>query len=299
MVAAVTTILSPPRPVLRYHGGKFLLARWIVSHFPAHRVYTEVYGGAASVLLHKPRTYAEIYNDLDGEVCNLFRVLRDPAQAREMKRLLELTPFARVEFEQSYLPGGDPIEQARRTVVRSFMGFGSAAASGNATGFRNDANRSGTTPARDWVNYASALEFFTSRLQGVVIENRPALRLIEQFDKVEALHYVDPPYVLETRGLKNPYCKKGYRFEMTDDQHRELAATLQLVKGMVVLSGYASPLYDELYTGWHRVERPSLADGARPRTEVLWLNASAHERLEASRPQTAFGFTQTDQHGAQ
>lgn len=281
---------KPSRPILRYHGGKFLLAPWIVSHFPEHRVYTEAYGGAASVLLHKPRVYAEIYNDMDGEICSLFRVLRDPAQARELKRVLELTPFARREFELSYLPDGDPIEQARRTIIRSFMGFGSAAASGQNTGFRNDANRSGTTPARDWLNYPDALDFIVERLRGVVIENRPALHLIEKFDKPEALHYIDPPYMQETRSQKRRQ-SPCYRFEMSDEQHRELAIELQRVKGMIVLSGYACPMYNELYADWFRFERPSLADGARPRTEVLWLNASAHEQLQEQKAQASLWRT--------
>lgn len=284
MIASLKRMEGPTRPVLRYHGGKYRLGRWIVGHLPSHRVYTEAYGGAASVLLQKPRSYAEVYNDMDGELCNLFRVLRDPAQARELKRLLVLTPFARAEFEQSYLTAPDPIEQARRTVIRSFMGFGSAAASGQATGFRNDSNRSGTTPATDWMNYPAALDFFTDRLRGVVIENIPALQLLEKFDGAGALHYVDPPYVASTRSQKRRQ-SSCYRFEMTDGEHRELAAALHAMKGMVVLSGYSCSLYDGLYADWFRVERPALADGARPRTEVLWINDSAQAALERDRAQ--------------
>lgn len=280
---------KPSRPILRYHSGKFLLAPWIVSHFPSHRVYTEAYGGAASVLLHKPRTYAEIYNDLDGEICGLFRVLRDPSQARELKRQIELTPFARLEFEESYQSDGDPIEQARRTMIRSFMGFGSASASGQATGFRKKALNSGTTPARDWQNYPSALEFFIERLRGVVIENRNACEVISDFDKSEALHYVDPPYVSETRSQKRRL-SPAYRFEMSDEDHQELASTLQLVRGMVILSGYRCDLYDRMYADWKRIERPALADGARPRIECLWFNASAQERLSTELKQKELDF---------
>ena len=266
------------RPVLRYHGGKFRLAGWIIDHFPAHRIYTETFGGAASVLLQKPRCYAEVVTDLDGEIVNLFRVLRNPTQARELERLLHLTPFAREEFEESYLPAADPIEQARRTVVRSFMGFGSASVSGGRTGFRANSNRSGTTPAHDWMNYPDNLPSFCERLRGVVIENRPAADVLLQHDTPQTLHYVDPPYLLSTR---NKDRRTAYRFEMTDDQHVELSEVLRSLKGMVVLSGYSCPLYDELYPDWQRVERKAFADGARERTEVLWLNpacASARER---------------------
>lgn len=266
------------RPVLRYHGGKWNLAPWIISNFPAHRVYTETFGGAASVLMQKPRSYGEVYNDLDGEVCNLFRVLRDPAQGRELKRVLELTPFARSEFDASYLPDGDPVEQARRTVIRSFMGFGSVAASGRLTGFRANANRSGTTPAHDWAHFPNALITMTARLQGVVIENRPAAQIMKQHDGLDTLHYVDPPYPHSTRTGTAQY-DRIYRFEMKDDDHRFLAETLRTLDGMVVLSGYPCDLYDhELYSDWQRTERPSVADGARPRTEVLWFNDLAWSR---------------------
>ncbi len=113
------------RPVLRYHGGKFRLAPKLIGIFPAHRVYTEAYGGGASVLLLKPRCYAEIYNDLDGEVVNVFRVLQNPSKAHRLERLLRLTPFAREEFLLSYRDSSCEVERARRTIIRSHMGFGS------------------------------------------------------------------------------------------------------------------------------------------------------------------------------
>jgi DNA adenine methylase len=268
------------RGVLRYHGGKVKLAPWIISHFPAHKIYIEPFCGAAAVLLQKPRSYAECINDLDGEIVNLFRVLRNPAQARELARLITLTPFAREEFELSYLADGDPVEQARRTVARSIMGFGSVGASGGATGFRNNCTSSGTTPAHDWASYPKIIPAVVGRLRGVVIENRPAVELIERLDDPAALFYVDPPYPAQTRTHYG-----AYRFEMTDDDHRELAAVLHEVKGAVVLSGYGCELYDrELYADWRRVERKTHADRAGDRVEVLWLN----ERAAARQQQTLF-----------
>lgn len=262
---------APERPILRYHGGKWLLAPWIISNFPEHRVYVEPFGGAGSVLLQKPRSYGEIYNDLDGEIVNLFQVLR--TQSKDLRDALHATPFARAEFELSYEPVADKLEQARRTIIRSFMGFGSAGACGAKTGFRANSNRSGTTPAHDWRNFPECIEAIAARLRGVVIENKDASQVMLQHDGLDTLHYVDPPYVLETRSMKNPYCKKGYRFELTDEDHRQLAATLRELVGMVVVSGYACPLYDEeLFPDWQRVERNALADGARERTEVLWMS---------------------------
>jgi DNA adenine methylase len=289
------------RPILRFHGGKFRLAPFIISYMPEHRVYTEAYGGAASVLLRKPRSYAEVYNDLDGEIVNLFRQVRDNGQ--ELKRLLALTPFAREEYMLAWLETDDPMEQARRTVIRSFMGFGSAAATmgtrrgkpridGKAgTGFRGNSNRSGTTPAHDWKNFAGTGFRYThgdgkktkattfanfedcltpiiERLRGVVIENKDALEVIAAHDGEKTLHYVDPPYPAETRDAGS-----DYQHEMTTEQHRALSVLLHDVEGAVILSGYACDLYDkELYVGWHRVEKAAMADGALKRTEVLWMN---------------------------
>lgn len=269
---------KPTRPVLRYHGGKWKLAPWIISHFPAHRVYTESFGGAASVLMRKPRSYGEVYNDLDGEIVNLFRVLRSE-RSEALVRALELTPFSRADFLESYEPSSDPLEQARRTVVRSFMGFGSGAASGNKTGFRANSNRSRTTPAHDWGNFPPALAAVAERLAGVVIESKPAVEVIRQHDSPETLHYVDPPYPISTRKMGNPYCGKGYRFEMTDAEHKELLGDLRGLRGMVVLSGYACELYDNILTDWRRFTKATHADGARDRVEVLWLNNRAMREL--------------------
>lgn len=263
------------RPALRYHGGKWLLAAWIISHFPPHRVYVESYGGAASVLLQKPRTYAEIYNELNPEIVSYFRVLRQPRKAAELKRLLELTPFAREEFREAYKSTDNDIESARRLVIRSFMGFGSAAHnSRHATGFRCSSERSGTTPAIDWRNFPEALPFLTERLRGVTVESVPAVELIRQRDGVDYLHYVDPPYVHVTRQHRQ---RGNYgKYEMDDRDHEELSETLHQARGMVVLSGYDSQLYRRLYGNWQRVEKRTFGNsnrGAAPRTEVLWLNA--------------------------
>lgn len=265
----------PTRPVLRWHGGKWRLAPWIISHFPEHRIYTEVYGGAGSVLIRKPRCYSEVYNDLNGDVVNLFRVLQDNDLSARLVSMLRLTPFAREEFEISYQPITDPLERARRIVIVSFMGFGSSAVNRDRlTGFRSNSNRSGTTPAHDWAHYPDSVLAVISRLRGVVIENRPALEVLLQHDASDALHYVDPPYVHSTR---KPGNEKNYTHEMTDADHRELARTLKTLTGGVVVSGYHSPLYDDLYAGWHRVEIDALADGAKDRVEVLWINDSAWE----------------------
>lgn len=259
---------EPSRPVLRWHGGKWLLAPWIISNLPKHRVYVEPYGGAGSVLMRKPRSYAEVWNDLDGEVVNLFRVLRSP-DAEKLISELRLTPFARDEFQSAYHPCSDPVERARRLVIRSFMGFGSNGHQ-RKTGFRSNSNRSGTTPAHDWANYPEALARVVERLRGVVILNIDALDAMRGHDGPDTLHYVDPPYLPETRDKGSDYAH-----EMDEDRHIALLEYLQTVQGMVVLSGYPSSLYDDALVGWRRIERRALADGAAERTEVLWINPAA------------------------
>nr|WP_047581958.1 DNA adenine methylase [Methylobacterium sp. ZNC0032] len=271
---------EPQRPLLRWHGGKWLLAPWIIDHFPRHRIYVEPFGGAASVLLRKAPAYAEVYNDLDVELVNLFRVLRGP-DADRLREQLALTPFARAEFMAAYEPSDDPVEQARRLIIRSLMGFGNTGALGRSTGFRADSNKSGTTPAHDWANYPELLPDIVARLADVVIESRDAVAVMRAHDRVETLHYVDPPYVHETRSGGNPYCAKHkYRHELTDADRATLLDALRALKGMVVLSGYPSPLYDQQLDGWLRVERAALADGARERTEVLWINPACAAALE-------------------
>lgn len=266
--------MTASRPVLRYHGGKWRLAPWIISHFPAHRAYVEPFGGAASVLVRKPRAYAEVYNDLDGEVVNVFRVLRD--RPDELRDAAALTPFAREEFELSYLPADDPVEQARRTVFRSMAGFGSPGASGRLTGFRANSNRSHTTPAFDWKNWPDQVGHFAARLRGVVIESKPAVEVMAQHDAPDTLHYLDPPYPRSTRTSNDA---QGYRHEMTDDEHAALLRYARDMEGMVIVSGYSCALYDDELSDWRRVEREALADGATKRVEVLWVSPRA-KRLE-------------------
>ncbi len=276
------------RPVLRYHGGKFRLAPWVLDFLPQHDVYVEPYGGAASVLLQKDRAQCEVYNDLNDEIVNVFRVLRDPEQAERLAELVRLTPFARAELQAAYERSEDPVEQARRTVVRSFMGFGSGAAfSKHATGFRTGI-RGGrhAGAATDLLTWPEAVPAFVDRLRGVTIESRDALHLIRRSDRDRALFYVDPPYPLGTRGSAKGVRQK-YAVEMTDDHHRELAAVLREVKGMVVLSGYPCDLYDlELFPDWERHGKDTHADGGRDRTEVLWLNPACSRALKLEQGQT-------------
>lgn len=267
------------RPLIRYHGGKFRLAPWILRFFPAHRIYTEAFGGAASVLLQKPRSHGEVYNDVDGDVVNLFRVLRDRDMAAELTQACALTPYAREEFDRAWDGTDDPLERARRTIIRAQMGFGSAGATKGNTGFRIDTKRAYQTAQMDWAGYPPVLLQVAERLQGVLIEHRPAVDVLLQHDTPETLHFVDPPYVLATR------CRRGsaaYRHEMDDDGHAELLDTVGRLEGMVVLCGYDSELYRDALAGWDLRMTSARASGGRGtvrRTECAWLNQACVERL--------------------
>lgn len=284
---------APRRPALRWHGGKWKLAPWIIGFFPRHRVYVEPFGGAASVLLRKPRSYAEVYNDLDDDVVGFFRVLQDPRKAARLVELLKVTPFAREEFRRSFEWSEDPLERARRLVIRSYMGFGSNAHASTSkghrsTGFRANGHRNGTTPAGDWANYPDELVRTIARWRGVIVEHRDAFEVIAQHDRPETLIYVDPPYMHETRsaGAVNHLDVKYrmYRHELDDAGHARLLEQLGQVEGMVVLSGYAAPLYEAvLGGGWERYETDTYADGARERTEVVWLNPACAAALRRER----------------
>lgn len=202
-------------------------------------------------------------------------------------RRLELTPFARAEFELGWDATDDHVERARRLIIRAFMGFGSNAHSDmgrghKTTGFRANSSRSGTTPAHDWSSYPQALASVIARMRGVAVENRPALQVMRSHDWADTLHYVDPPYVHATRNRRNPYDPKHqYRHELSDADHGALLEALRRLAGMVVLSGYPCALYDDALPDWRRIEREALADGARPRTEVIWLNPACAAALDA------------------
>ncbi len=274
-------MLKPTRPLMRYHGGKWRLAKWLISHFPPHRVYVEPYGGAASVLLQKERSYAEVYNDLDDQIVGVFRVMQCPEQRARLMELLRLTPYARSEFKLAWEPTSDAVESARRVIIRSQMGFGSSGATKGSTGFRCDTARRYQTSMMDWVRYPDCLPPIIERLIGVQIENRPAVNVIANNDKPETLFYVDPPYMHDTRVIDGS--TRYYRHEMTNSDHAFLLAQLLNTKGMVVLNGYESDLYDSMLTGWKKFTKESRISahrGTKVKTEVIWLNSACAEALE-------------------
>lgn len=270
-------------PVIRYHGGKFRLASWVIEHFPPHQVYVEPFGGAAGVLMQKPRSHGEVYNDLDGDIVNLFRVLQGTESRAALTELLILTPYARDEFDLAWEHTDEPVERARRTVIRAQMGFGSAGASEGTTGFRIDCYRQYGTAQQLWARYPEKLATIGQRLAGVLIENRPAIDIMLAHDSAQALHYVDPPYMHDTR-VRGAQKGRYYRYELDDQQHVELLVTLNNLQGMVVLSGYPSELYTQALEGWTMnttSARISAGRGGDTRTECLWINPACMDALHS------------------
>lgn len=266
------------RPPLRYLGAKFLLAPWIISFFPKRDLYVEPYGGSASVMVRMQRSSAEIYNDLDDDLVNLFRVLQDPLAGARLIELLELTPFARTEWKLAYEPVQDPVEKARRLLIRSFMGHSSIASRADrTTGFRPTNLTANTEPAVGWNNYPDALRQVITRFGKVAIESLPATDLIIQRDSPRTLFYIDPPYVHSTRSQKKTRVSpsNGYRHELDDADHERLLEILLQIEGMVVLSGYDNPLYERMLGGWTQAEKVAQTDGGGMKVEKLWINPAA------------------------
>ncbi|GHV78591.1 DNA methyltransferase [Spirochaetia bacterium] len=241
-------------PLCRYHGSKWRVASWVISHFPQHRIYLEPFGGSASVLLRKARCEVEIYNDLDGELVNLLRVTRDQGAALAEK--IYMTPYAREEFVQAFEPADDKVEQARRTFIRAFMGFGGGYISHSSkcaraeNGFRSSWKIHGNHANLDWLKLPDNLLLIMDRLRGVVLENLDYRELIKRNDSPGTLVYADPPYVAETRDRGT-----DYKHEFSESDHVELAKVLHECQGPVVISGYHSELYNDLYHDWRVSEK--------------------------------------------
>lgn len=263
--------MSIKHPVLKYYGSKFRLAQWIIEHFPKHKHYVEPFGGAANVLLIKEPSRLETYNDLNSQIVNFFRVLRE--QPDELIRQIQLTPWARTEYEfcLGETEVDDRIEMARRLFFRLWMNFSGTFDGAKGSWRRqNSGTRKGMNALEPENLYAAS-----KRLKSVQIENRDAFKLIREMDSPDTLFYLDPPYVISTR-----VCKKSYSHEMADDKHRDFAELICSLKGFVVLSGYSSEIYKELFEtkGWRRIDRETRAMSGAPRTESLWL---APQTLEA------------------
>lgn len=265
------------KPPFAYYGGKVGLAPLICSLLPPHRVYVEPFFGCGAVLFAKTPSGHEIVNDLDHNVVTFFRVLRE--RPEELELACRLTPYARAEYAASELDEDlDDLERARRFWVRVNQSFGKTA--GRQTGFSVTNKRSVSTAASAW----SRIGRFTrvaERLQRVVFECCDAATLIERMAVAsDAAIYVDPPYLAETRRGRDRQRPGDYLCDMgLAEDHERLAEVLKATPAAVVLSGYPSPLYQDLYADWWRLDVPVRVHGSNAvtnvrgdRIEVLWSN---------------------------
>ena len=273
------------RPPLRYHGGKFRIARQIMEYLPESRCYVEPFGGAAGVLLQRSPSHIEVYNDLDSDVVNLFRLLRDPEESAKLRTALELTPFSREEFYRCWEPApeGDSIEHARRMVVRSFQSIGTKRRQ-SKNGWRTRTAKCDTSPTVAWRGWPAQMHQYVDRLRDVIIEHAPWQQVVGIYDHPETLFYVDPPYPTLTRAMG--WDRDVYAHELTDAQHEELCRRLLQCRGMVALSTYPNEIYPAILEGWKLVTIAARAQTNAPRIEELWLNPALVERLQP----TLMGF---------
>lgn len=256
-----------------WYGGKFSHLDWLLPLLPPATHYCEPFGGSAAVLINRPPAPVETYNDLDSEVVNFFRVLRD--QQEELIQAIGLTPFSREELRLATQEEGrdlSDLERARRFFVRARQvrtGLAQTASEGRWAHCLLTSRAGMGGAVSRWLGSVEGLSEIVQRLLRVQIENAPALEVIQRYDSPETLFYCDPPYVHRTRGDA-----KAYGFEMTDHEHEELARLLLKVRGRVAISGYTSSLYEDLYAGWTRLEAPTrmIHSSKGERTEVLWVN---------------------------
>ena len=254
--------------VIKYPGAKWSLASWIISHFPPHHSYLEPFFGSGAVLFTKPRSNIETVNDLDSDIVNLFYWIRE--EPERLAQLVHWTPYAReiydMAFEAQYTEM-DPLRRAADFCARMMQGHGFRT-TGEKVGWKNDVQgRERAYAAKAWMEMPDVILQAAERLRGVQIEHCPAVELIQRFNFPNVLIYCDPPYLRSTRHMK-----KQYQHEMTDEDHEELLSVLKSHQGPVLISGYASELYDSELNRWHRETTTTTDQTSRVRQEVLWMN---------------------------
>jgi len=264
-----------------WYGGKFSHLSWLLPLLPKTQHYCEPFAGSAAVLLNREPSPVETYNDLDGEVLNFFRVLRDQQEA--LIEAIGLTPFSREEFEIALSRPQEQLselERARRffTCARQVRtGLAQKASAGRWAHCLLTSRAEMAGAVSRWLGSVEDLSEIAQRLLRVQIEHGPALEVIERYDSTETVLYCDPPYPHDARGDSN-----AYAYEMTDNEHRKLAYVLHNVKGKVAVSSYHCDLMHDLYADWRYIEGPVKACHSvkTPRTEVLWVNYDLQEKSE-------------------
>lgn len=258
------------KTLLKYPGSKWRIAEWILSYFPEHKVYLEPFFGSGALFFKKEPSYIETINDLDGNIVNLFKVCRDYPE--ELARAITLTPFSREEFQNCYQMTDNPIENARRCIVRYHQSFGTSNSSKNS--WRNVQTYGGPRCATMWNDLPEVVQAVCQRIKEAQIENTDALTLIERYNSQDTLIYCDPPYIQSIRK------RNIYRVEMTDERHFELLKILKNSKSKIILSGYDNPMYNKELSEWNTAEKATTAQMGLHRVEKIWFNFDANNQIE-------------------
>lgn len=250
--------------ILKYPGAKWRIADWIIDKMPEHHSYLEPYFGSGAVFFKKQPSKIETINDLDDDVVNLFKIIRDDPDP--LVRAVTYTPYSRREYENAFtMEECSDIEKARRFLLKCWQGHGFRTNAYKA-GWKNDVQgREAAYAMRNWYRLPGWIDSIVDRLKEVQIENRPAVEMIKRFNYPNVLIYADPPYVLATRSGKN------YKHELSDQDHVVLLETVLKHKGPVMLSGYECDLYNDYLQGWGKYQINTTAEHGRARVETLWI----------------------------
>ena len=261
------------KAIFRYPGSKWSTAEWIIQHFPEgyeKMVYLEPFAGSGAVFFNKKPGAVETINDIDSNIVNLFRVLREDPEG--LKRVLALTPYSREEYDLSFEACDDPLEKARRYMVRTTQAIGAKMHNNEKCGWRNHKQMKIGGTACKWAGITDTIDEAARRLRGdtthlVQIEHMDAFRLIERYNNSDVLMYLDPPYVRSTR-------KSGalYSHEMTDGEQRQLLDLISCSKAKIVISGYESELYNNALAEWRKDFTLSQTTSAAMAKETIWMN---------------------------
>lgn len=279
--------MARKRIAFGWYGGNYSHLEWLLPLLPAAHHYCEPFGGSAAVLLNRDPAPVETYNDLDGEVVNFFRVLREQKEA--LIYAIGMTPFSREEFVRAIETNGNgrdlpDLERARQFFIRARQvrtGLAQTASVGRWANCLKTSRAGMAGAVSRWLGSVEGLEWIASRLLRVQFEHDRAINVINRYDSSETLFYCDPPYPHDSRGDS-----KAYRYELTDEEHIELNRLLSQVQGKVAISGYHGELMDELYQGWYVYEeQPKRAHSIKTeRTEVLWANYDVELENKGSKP---------------
>lgn len=253
--------------VLRWPGSKWKSANKIISIMPEHKIYIEPYFGSGAIFFNKELCNNSILNDLDSNVVNLFKVIRNNPE--ELALLVEFTPYSREEYLNSDISEDDnDIDKARKFLVRSNMARG--ATQSYKPGWRNAGLKESLTKksrvTREWNKIPKSILEASEKLKNAEIENVDAAKLIKKYNHEDCLFYIDPPYLLNTRG------GKYYKQELTEIEHIKLLQVLQDHKAKIILSGYDSQLYNEYLKDWRRISFTSINENKDKKVECLWIN---------------------------